>query len=64
MVLEKKKKEFDLFLERYFNKFMEGYYNVKYLSNRMYNIDMKYDNTLLEKKYNLRFQGYAMYYHY
>ena len=63
-VREKEKEEFSLFLEKNFNKFMEGYYNVNYLSNRMYNIDMKYNDTLSEKKYNLRFQGYAMYYHY
>ena len=43
---------------------MEGYYNINYLSNKMYSDGMKYQNTLSENKYNLRFQGYAMYYHF
>lgn len=63
-VREKEKKEFGLFLEKHFNKFMEGYYNIDYLSNEMYRDSMKYNNTLSENKYNLRFQGYSMYYHF
>ena len=61
---EKQRKEFDIYLEKHFNKFMEGYYNLNYLSKNMYSSDMRYNNTLLENKYNLRYHGYSMYYHF
>ena len=63
-VMEKEKEEYSKFLERYFNKFMDGYYNLNYLSNKMSHEDFKYGNTLSQKHYDLRFQGYSMYYHF
>ena len=63
-VMEKEKKEYSIFLEKYFNKFMEGFYNLNYLSNKMSHKDFKYQGTLSQKHYDLRFQGYSMYYHF
>lgn len=63
-VMEEEKKEFSKFLNKYFNKYMEGYYNLDYLTNNMTHNDLKYENTLSQKQYDLRFQGYSMYYHF
>ena len=56
--------EYDEHLRKYFNKYMEGYYNVNYLSKNLEDKDLKYKNTILQKQYNLRWQGYSMYYHF
>ena len=63
-ISEKEKKDYDEFLERHFNRFMEGYYNINYLNKQIYSDDMEYNNSLTQKKFNLRFQGYSMYYHF
>lgn len=63
-IMEKEKKEYDAFLERHFNRFMEGYYNINYLNKHIACCDMDYNTTLSQKRFNLRFQGYSMYYHF
>lgn len=63
-VRKKEREEFSHFLNKYFNKFMEGYYNVNYLTGNISNNDFKYKNTLSQKQYDLRSHGYSMYYHF
>ena len=60
----KEQEEYDEHLRKYFNKYMEGYYNVNYLSKNLKDKDFKYKNTILQKQYNLRWEGYSMYYHF
>ena len=63
-VRKKEREEFSAFLNKYFNKFMEGYYNLNYLTEKMSHDDFKYKDTLAQKQYDLRFHGYSMYYHF
>ena len=59
----REEKEYSEHLRKYFNRYMEGYYSTSYLSKKLDDSeDYKYQNTLLQKQYNLRWKGYSMYY--
>lgn len=56
--------EYHELLRKYFDKFMEGYYNINYLTKNLGENDCLFNNKLSQKQYDLRFHGYPMYYHF
>lgn len=58
------KEEYNYLLKKYFDKYLKDYYNINYLSNNHELSEINSDDTLNEKRYNLRHYGYPMYYFY
>jgi len=54
------------YLEKYFDRFMNGYYKDSYIGSHLAReeIDSIFTSTLKQHQYDLRYHGYPMYYHF